>query len=213
MLHEHVRLDARVREAHLTFEREEDVVPERGLLGGLDLGQVEDQRASLCPQDLVVVHDVERRVHDRRREVLAVAVSYMPVDQVQAASAEDPRGEGELCAPIRDRLASERLARPGVHLRRDAFGDVEEPRVGGERELEIAVVVERHRLDLTERVLAVEHPTVGAGEQGVGDVAETGGEVGAGTCGWASALDPLTLQVGRDLGAVEPPSARVSHGE
>ncbi len=58
-------------------------------------------------------------------------------------------------------------------------------------------------VDLTERVLAVEHPAVGAREQRVGDVAQAalGGRArpGAGP----GALDPLALQVGRDLAAVE----------
>ena len=213
LLHEHVGLDARLGETDMTLERQEDVVPERGLLGRLDLGHVEDQRASLGPQHLVVVHDVERCVHDRSREVLAVAVAHMPVDQVQAAGAEDPRGEGELSAPIGDSLAAERLAGPGVHLGRDLFGDAEEPRVGGERELEVAVIVERHRLDLPQCVLAVEHPAVGTGEQGVGDVTKAGRQVRPRPRGRARALDPLALQVGRDLGAVEPPCACVADGE
>ena len=41
-----------------------------------------------------------------------------------------------------------------------------------EGELEVALVVQRHRRDLPERVLAVEHPAVGAREQRVGDVAD-----------------------------------------
>jgi len=213
LLDEHIRPDARRRESEMRFERREDVVPERGLLGRLDLGQVEHQRAALGPQRRLVVHDVDRGIDDRRGERRPGRVAHMPVDQVQAAGAEDPRGEGELGAPVGDRLAAERLARPGVHLRRDPLGDVEEPRVRGERELEVPVIVERHGLDLPQCVLAVEHPAVGAGEQGVGDVAQAGGEVGAGARRRAGALDPLALQVGRDLGAVEPPLAGVANGE
>ena len=41
-----------------------------------------------------------------------------------------------------------------------------------DRQLQVALVVERHRRDLAERVLAVEHPAVGAGQQRVGDVAD-----------------------------------------
>ena len=37
---------------------------------------------------------------------------------------------------------------------------------------EVALIVERHGVDLAERILAVEHPAVGARKQGVGDVAD-----------------------------------------
>ena len=59
-------------------------------------------------------------------------------------------------------------------------------------------------VDLAERVLAVEHPAVGAGEQRVGDVAQALLESARAACAAGpGALDPLPLQVGRDLAAVE----------
>ena len=41
-----------------------------------------------------------------------------------------------------------------------------------ERQLQVPLVGERHRVDLTECVFTVEHPAVGAREEGVRDVAD-----------------------------------------
>jgi hypothetical protein len=62
--------------------------------------------------------------------------------------------------------------RPLVHLGADFFGDAQEAWVFGDRELEVALVVERHGIDLPEGVLAIEHPAVSAREQSVSDVAQ-----------------------------------------
>src|SRR5688572_11870113 len=70
-------------------------------------------------------------------------------------------------------------------------------------ELEVALVVERHRGDLAERVFSVEHPAVGAGEQGVCNVANT---VFRGTvwfCGRAGTLYPLAAEILRNFAASE----------
>ena len=45
LLDQHVDLDRARRQAEVLLERGEEVVPERGLLGRLDLRQVEDDRA------------------------------------------------------------------------------------------------------------------------------------------------------------------------
>jgi hypothetical protein len=74
-----------------------------------------------------------------------------------------------------------------------------------EGRLQRALVVQRHRLHLPEGVLAVEHPAVGAGEQGVGHVAQAGVERGAGPRRRPGALNPLPLEVGGDLAAFELP--------
>ena len=109
-----------------------------------------------------------------------------------------------------DRPAEE-APRPAVHLAGDVLGDAQEERVPVDGELEIALVVERHRVDLAERVLAVEHPAVGAGEQRVGDVAQAALGRGARPGGGARALDPLALEVGRDLAAGEAAFAGIAH--
>jgi hypothetical protein len=54
-------------------------VPECCLLGGLDLGQVEDDRAALAAQRLVVVDHVKHGVDDRGGEAGAVAVAHVAV--------------------------------------------------------------------------------------------------------------------------------------
>ena len=72
-----------------------------------------------------------------------------------------------------------------------------------DRQLQVSLVVERHRRDLAERVFAVEHPAVGAAQQRVGDVANARLNRGAGPGRRAGALDPLPLKVARDLAADE----------
>ena len=78
-------------------------------------------------------------------------------------------------------------------------------------QLQVPLVVERHRRQLAERVLAVEHPAVGAGEQRVGDVADALVDRTVGLGAGARALNPLPLQVVRDLAAGELPVAGVLH--
>ena len=102
---------------------------------------------------------------------------------------------------------------PGVHLRRDRLGDAQERLVAAEGDLEVAQVVERHRVDLAERILAVEHPAVGPGEQGVGHVADARLHRRARPGGGSGPLDPLPLQVVGDLRTLELPLARLLHGQ
>ena len=128
---------------------------------------------------------------------------------MEAARPVDPRRERELGSPVVDDRAAEEPLGPRVHLVRDGRRHGEEPRVHREREPEVALVVEAHRVDLAERVLAVEHPAVGTRQQGVGDVAEPRLDRGTRPRGRPGALDPLAAQVGRDVGAVEPARAGV----
>ena len=147
-------------------------MPQGGFLRGLDLGQVEDDGAALGAQRPVGVDHVERGVDDRGRKAGAVAVAHVPVVQMQTAGAENAGGEIELLLPVRDDLPAEEALAPGVHLRSHGLGDTQERLLAPKGNLEVAQVVERHAVDLAEGVLAVEHPAVGAGEQGVGHVAD-----------------------------------------
>src|SRR4029453_16223641 len=99
--------------------------------------------------------------------------------------------------------------RPLVHLARNLLGDSHEPLVAMDRELEVALVVERHRPDLAQRILAVEHPPVRAAQEGISNVGKADLDRAARTGGWPGPLDPLALQVARDLGADEVALARV----
>jgi hypothetical protein len=78
---------------------------------------------------------------------------------------------------------------------------------------EVALVVERHRRELAQRVLAVEHPAVGAGEQGIGHVPDALLDGRAGLGARAGALDPLALQIERDGASGEGPPARIGDGD
>ena len=133
----------------------------------------------------------------------------MAVVQVQAARAEDPGGEVQLTAPVGDDLAAEEALRPSVHLPGHLLRRLQEHFIAGERQLQVPLVVERHRLDLTQRVLAVEHPTVGARQQSVGDVANALLERSMGLSPGPGALDPLALEVFGDGAAGEAARSRV----
>src|SRR5206468_12615370 len=77
------------------------------------------------------------------------------------------------------------------------------------RELQVPLIVQRHRPDLAERILAVEHPAVGAREQRVRDVADTPlhGRIGFG--GGTGSLYPLALKVRRNVAAGKCAVSRV----
>ena len=92
---------------------------------------------------------------------------------MQTAHSEDFGGEVELLAPVSDYESPEKTLRPLVHLGGDFFGDAKEEWVFGNCEQEVALVVQRHCIDLSEGVLAIEHPAVGARKERVGDVAES----------------------------------------
>ena len=102
-----------------------------------------------------------------------------------------------------------KLLRPLVHLRRDLFGGRHEHRIAVDGQLEVPLVVQRHRRQLAQRVLAVEHPAVRAGQQRVGDVADAvvGGRIRPRRR--PGALDPLTTKVCGDVAADEAAGARV----
>ena len=213
LLDEHVDLDRPGREPEVPLERRKDVVPQRRLLGSLDLREVEDDGPALGLQPLAVVHDVEHDVDDRSGEAGPVGFAHVTVVEVQPPRAEDPGGEVELLAPVVEDRTAEEAPRPAVHLVGDVLRDAQENRVPVEGELEIALVVERHRVDLSEGVLAVEHPPVGAGEQRVRDVAQAALGRGARPGGGPRSLDPLALEVGRDLAAGEAAFAGIAHTE
>ena len=197
----------------MALERVEHVVPQRRLLGRLNLRQIEDDAAALAAEH---ARDCSRRrARGRRWRPRAPSPSAwpdVPVVEVQAARAEDARREVELRAPVVDDGAAEERPRPRVHLAGDLLGDAMKQVVACEGQLQVALVVERHGVDLPERVLAVEHPAVGAREQRVGDVADALARVGAaasprGRC-------PESTGAARSAGivaAVEPAGPGVAH--
>src|SRR3954463_16517233 len=91
---------------------------------------------------------------------------------MKAARSEDPGREIELPAPIVDDRTPEEAPRPPVHLTSDLLGDSQEYRIAPEGPLQVGRVVRRPRRPLAERVLAVEHPAVGTGEERIRDVAD-----------------------------------------
>src|SRR4029453_750002 len=145
----------------------------------------------------------ERNIDDRSREAAALPLAHVAVVEVQTARAEDLGGEVELLAPVGDDGSPEKALRPLVHLGADFFGDAQEAWVFGDRELEVALVVERHGIDLPQGVLAIEHPAISAREQSVSDVAQAALGARPWPSGRPSALDPLAHQIGRDLAPAE----------
>ena len=135
----------------------------------------------------------------------------MTIIEVQPAGAEDPGGERELPPPVVDDRPAEEALRPAVHLAGNLLGDAAGTAAStGERQPQVSLVVERHRFGLAECILAVEHPAVGTRQQRVGHVAETRLERGSRPGRRSRALDPLPLQVRRDVAARELAGPRVA---
>ncbi len=210
LLHQDVGLDRPGDQSEVRLQRVQHSSPQRRLLGRLDLGQVEHDGPSFRAEDGLVAHHVQHEVDDRRREPGAVDPADVTIIEVQPAGAEDPGGERELLAPVADDRPAEEALRPAVHLAGNLLGDAQERGITGERQPEVSLVVERHRLGLAECILAVEHPAVGPRQQRVGHVPETRLERGSGPGRRSSALDPLPLQVRRDVAAREVPGPGVA---
>src|SRR5690348_18494237 len=104
---------------------------------------------------------------------------------------------------------AEETGRPGVHLPSNLLGDFQENGIAVERELQIALVVERHRRDLTERIFAIEHPAVSARKERVGDVAQRGFDRRTRPGCRACTLNPLPAKIAGNLAADELPFPRV----
>src|SRR5262249_22742471 len=102
---------------------------------------------------------------------------------------------------------------PIIHFRGHRLSDGQERILSSEPKPEAALIVERHRRDLPERVLAVEHPAVGPREERVGYVAQVHFDRGTGARGRAGALHPLAQKVGRNRRALELAVARLPGGQ
>src|SRR5687767_1529778 len=100
-------------------------------------------------------------------------MTNVTIIEVQSTRAEDLGRKIKLLTPVGNDVALEKRARPCVHLGGDVLGNAHEHSVAMNSELQAALVVERHRRHLTERVLAVEHPPISARQQRVGYVPET----------------------------------------
>src|SRR5258708_28886992 len=130
----------------------------------------------------------------------------MPIVKMQPARAEDFCGEIELLFPVVDDGASEKTLRPLVHLARHLFGNLREYGIAMDSQLEVALVVQGHGPELAERVLAVEHPPVGARQQRVRDVADAVFKRRIRLRRGTGALNPLALEIPGNLGAEESTS-------
>ena len=75
------------------------------------------------------------------------------------------------------------------------------------RQLEISLVVQRHGINLTERILAVKHPAVGAREQRVGDIADARFDRRVGFGSRTGSLNPLPLEIVGDFRTLKTPLA------
>src|SRR5262245_5597666 len=107
LLDEHVCLDRTGGKAEVPLERAENVVPERRLLRGLDFRQIQHQRRSHFAKRPMVVDDEQGGVDDRGREADA-GKPYVAIVEVQAARAEDRRGEPQLLLPVVNQRMAEK---------------------------------------------------------------------------------------------------------
>ena len=126
----------------MLLERLEDVAPERGLFGYLNLRQVQDKTPPFPQQDLPVVHDIEGGVDDGRRQRATVGRPDVAIVEVQATRAEDPCRGAELRAPVVQRCVDRKTPPPMHSSRRDLLGDCQEPRISSEGKFQVALVVE-----------------------------------------------------------------------
>jgi hypothetical protein len=206
LLDEHVGLDGADRQAEMRFEPAHDVVPQRASSAVWIFGRYSTSDEPFGAQPRLVVHDEGGQIDDRGREAAAVGAPDVAIVEVQPAGPEDLGGEPELLLPVADNRPAEERLRPGVHL-----GGHASVALRNTSSLWIAsfrlrwlssAIVE----SWPERVLAVEHPAVGAGQQRVGDVADALVHRRRGLGAGAGALDPLPLQVGRNRAAVNAPA-------
>lgn len=122
---------------------------------------------------------------------------------MEAAGSEDAGGHLQLIVPVGDDFPAVEADSPVVHLPGNDLGDVMELRVADESQLHVPDVVQRHGVDLTQSVLAIEHPAVGSRQQGIGDIAQPRCRGCSGLGRWSGALDPLALQVVGDHRSLE----------
>ena len=70
-------------------------------------------------------------------------------------------------------------------------------------EFQVSNIIKGHTCDLSKCIFPVEHPAIGAGEEGVGDVADAFLQWSPGSRAGAGALDPLALEVMGDFASLE----------
>ena len=98
---------------------------------------------------------------------------------------------------------------PLVHFAGNLFGNLHEHGIAMDGQLEVSLVVQRHRRDLPQRVFSVEHPAVRAREESVRDISDAVFERRIRLCRGAGALNPLTLEVLRNLASDKAAVARI----
>jgi hypothetical protein len=104
LLHQHVPDDAAALEPEWSSSVSSRSAQDAASATVWIFGIVQDDRAPLIAQRLVVVDSVEDEVGDRRREPSAVLVLDVAIVEVQAAGTEDPGGEPDLLPPVGDDL-------------------------------------------------------------------------------------------------------------
>ena len=75
--------------------------------------------------------------------------------------AKDLGREVELRLPVVDDLPAVEIECPGVHLLGNLGGYLKKHGIPMNGQLEVPLIVQRHRVDLTEGIFPVEHPAVG----------------------------------------------------
>src|SRR5215470_6808277 len=123
---------------------------------------------------------------------------------MEAARPEDPRRETKLLLPVADSRTPQKSLGPAIDVHGNLLRHFQEQRIVVDGQLQIPLIVERHRRHLAQRVFAVEHPPVRAREQRVGDVSNALLDRTIRLGRRSRALNPLALQIRRDFAADEP---------
>src|SRR5262245_19110562 len=119
----------------------------------------------------------------------------MAVVQMQSASAENLCRKVQLLDPIVDDGSTEESLSPLIHFSGNVLGSFHENRIAMDSKVEIALVIERHRRYLAQRVLSLEHPSVGARQKRIRNIANTLVDGAIRLCSRAVALNPLALKI------------------
>src|SRR6267143_338170 len=103
------------------------------------------------------------------------------------------------------------LLRPPVHFACHPFCDLHEYWILVNRHFEVTLVIERHRINLSEGIFTIKHPSIGAGKQCIGYISYTAFQGCIRFCCRSCPLYPLPPEIGWNSSAFELAIASILH--